>query len=337
MGEKRSSSDARRGYRRRTALAAIATALGGGIAGCTSSGDDSPADGSGDTTRSGTGGHGTGDAEDTTMVVETTEEAASNVFESVRFEGRTLKATLSNPDGVAKVNLVNDGEVWASESVQAGGDTVSLLAAEETVRDVTLDIVAVGEDGDPVDTVTKTFSADPVVSRIRSGAVREGITDVSAEEVEANWEQFTEAYVTIENAGNAPAVFPTDDFANVWITSGVPQPEELRDARVYELVAVGPGESVEIRHAGATPLRFDSPDGESVAESWPAEVREMGESFPDDFADGDTLEAEVVFRDASKNEYSDSIEITYSGGLVHTRDDLTSGDSYFVAREVTSE
>lgn len=306
---------------RRTVLAS-ATAVATALAGCAGGGGEESTETEGASTDSSSEGDGGSE--------EATTEEGSSVIDEVGFDGTDLQVTLSNTDGVTQINLIENNEVISSSEVSAGGSTVTIRSFDSTVREREFEFAAVDQDGAVVDSVTKSFSAKPTVSRIRSAAVKEGLADASEEEIKDNANPFTQPLVTVENSGNAPFFIGTrsEEVASVFLQTGIPEPNgTVYDPTMASLISSG--ETQEFQPHGRAYLGFRLSFGEP-SDDWPENIRNMGE-WPDGYADGDTVTVTLTMMDGSEREYESRIDLTYSGGLVQVTDDI------FVARSVTSE
>lgn len=291
----------------RRSLLTAATGLAVGLAGCSSSGQtDTPT-----TVTDVDGGESNGSSS----------SSSGSVFEEISFEGRELKATVSD-DSVARINVVQDGEQVGSGEFSTGASTATVWSADHTLHGAEFELIAVDEEGNQIGSTTASFGAQPEVTGLRTRAMKNG-REATAEVAKEYTDEFGTALVTIENTGDAPLILGSwrynYDGTTVFLTDGVPQAvgSEKRNGldEPNEPVLVPPGGSVEVVPYVPTykHLKFKTTGGERDA--WPESVRSMGE-FPDGYADGDEVDVPIVVEDDTGEQFEFSVTATYDGGLL---------------------
>lgn len=180
-----------------------------------------------------------------------------------------------------------------------------MLTVERNLDGETYTFTALDGDGNDVERTEKTYAADLQVTDFQNAALKHGKSDEEDIGIDGD---FTEAVITVENHGTAPAILGNGHMA---VTDGVPSPSdpmEAKDGGFYSFNAIQPDEQREYSDSDCF-VFYESRQGD-----WPEDLRTYGE-FPDDYENGgftDEVTVRVGTATAIQGHHRDRVRRTYA-------------------------
>ena len=274
----------------------LAGCLGGGE-GDNENSSTEPASGEGSTTSE------VGATERSTVSEQNTGTSSSSgatpqaTIRNVTFTDGSLRVDLTGNSTAAGINVIGpNGTSEASKPLPTGASRVSFESFETVNANVT--VVAVGRDGNELDSVTREFGPQISLSRLRQPALDDPSSGIpGAQDRDGGENPYTTLVVDVENTGNVPFT-----ASGISVVSGVPQPGDA--STVGSEFTVQPGETKTVQADDASNSVIAAWGG-----SWGAE------GAPDGACQGGAQDAKLLIVSDNGRKITKTFKLVYRGGL----------------------